>query len=136
VISQPFETEEFTSEMKATMMQVLNCGHSQAGERKDADGDNTMYGIIAIFEAIHIFISSDIRGGDRNQRLELAMKLMKVMQFVTGPVMISPKINKKLKQKGKRVIAILQACLQQHSTNLSRLTEAVCDQVLERIADA
>ncbi len=133
-LSNTFDPDEFTLETKRNMMTVLDCNHSQVGDKHDEE--DSMHGITAIFEAIHILISCDINGGDRNDRLEMAIKLMKILEFITGPTMISPLINTKLKKKGKTVIAILQACLQQHSTNLSRLTESVCDQVLMRIAEA
>ena len=129
-----FDPDEVTLETKANMMAVLNCNHSQAGDHHDEE--DSMHGITAIFAATHILISSDIQGGDRQTRIELASKLMKILEVITGPAMLSPRINAKLKKSSKRVIAILQACLQQHSTNLSRLTESVCDQVLMRIAEA
>lgn len=133
-ICSPFE-QDFSDDARRVMMEVLDCSLSSAGADLHCSNGN-MCGLVALFEGVSTLINSDVKGEDRNKRLELAMKLMQTLELVTGPSMLSQRVSAELKRQGKKIIAILQICLQQHSTELSRITESVCDQVLQRIAEA
>ena len=134
-LCNPFESDIMSNTTTQVMMEILDCPHGVLGEAIENDPKG-MYGLVSMFEAVNVLISSNIKGGDRNKRLELAVKIMKVLELATGPILLSPKISSGLKKQGKKITAILQTCLMQHSTDLSRITESVCDQVLQRISEA
>ena len=66
-------------------MEILDCPHGVLSEAIENDPKG-MYGLVSMFEAVNVLISSNIKGGDRNKRLELAVKIMKVLELATGPI--------------------------------------------------
>jgi hypothetical protein len=112
---------------------VLGSRHSQAGDKHDEE--DRFHGLTAIFESVAV-LERQVREreGDVAKNVEMATKLMGLIKCLTSDesLALHGGIKAKIKEKGKRYVAIIKSILKQPG-DIARIAEDVTEQIIMHI---